>query len=108
MSDEGMCSSGVRVVGTTVFIECELDEASGPQVTEFIDGLDIDGLTVDLSGVDFIDSAGLRCLLLIKGAADSRQRTLTFCNAHESVQHLLFLTGTARLLGLFPHAPDDN
>jgi stage II sporulation protein AA (anti-sigma F factor antagonist) len=43
------------------------------------------GLTVDLTGVDYIDSAGIRALLSIRRQLDARQQTFLLVVPAESV-----------------------
>ena len=49
---------------------------------------------VDLGEVDFIDSAGLRCLLLASRRAHSHGTVMRITAKSESVSRLLELTGT--------------
>jgi anti-sigma B factor antagonist len=59
---------------------------------------DKDGLTVDVSGVTFVDSTGLGMLLDIHTAAAAAGKKARFCGASEHVQRLVVITGLAGLL----------
>lgn len=58
--------------GTTVFVTGELDEAAGPPVRRALINAIVKGgvIDVDLSGVTFADSGGLRALLDGRDFAD--------------------------------------
>lgn len=55
---------------------------------------DVSPVEVDLGAVEFIDSAGLRCLLLAGRRARSRGTVLRVTQVSEPVTRLLELTGT--------------
>ena len=52
---------------------------------------------VDLSGVDFIDSSGLKALLVVHRQLLERGSSLTLVDPSDSAQRLLDLTGCVQL-----------
>jgi anti-sigma B factor antagonist len=81
----------------------ELDLATGPALQEELRQLA--GTThkqtiVDLRGVEFMDSTGLRILVCAHQDATADGRRFGIANAPDQVQRLLSLTGTTGLLAL--------
>jgi anti-sigma B factor antagonist len=54
----------------------------------------LSALTVDLSGLDFVDSSGLHALLRLRGDCAGRQLALQLVPGPPTVQRLFRLTGT--------------
>lgn len=73
----------------------ELDIASAPQLeAEFGAAIPLAGrVTLDLSGVEFIDSSGLRTLLAVAGRATEQHRELTIRRPSIEVQRIFELSG---------------
>ena len=69
----------------------ELDKNLSPQ----LDG--VDDLTIDLSELEYISSAGLRTLLKIQKRMD-RQGTMRIKNIRENVREVLDMTGFSDFL----------
>jgi anti-anti-sigma factor len=63
-------------------------------------------LTVDLSDVSFIDSAGMRALVMIERSAQEQDAGLTIVAPPTEVTHLLELTGVAEHVTLAPRTDD--
>jgi anti-anti-sigma factor len=83
-------------------VEGELDLSSIPVLAQHIDG-QIGGerkaLTVDLSGVTFMDSSGLRLLIELDERAKREQWTLSLvAPSHESANLVLRMTGADSVL----------
>lgn len=100
-------AAGIAVAG-------ELDGATSPALLEAFHELVSRGgarrLTLDLAGLEFIDSAGLRALIEIDHEAERREVPLDVIPAPEAVTHLLELAGVAqrlRLVGDGPTRPAD-
>ena len=86
--------------GRTVQVEGEIDLATAPQLeralTDAASGVSCVG--VDLSGVRFIDSTGLRVLLLSQQSVRATGTDLCVTSASEVVRRLFDLTGTTAQL----------
>jgi anti-anti-sigma factor len=62
-------------------------------------------VVVDLTGVTFLDSSGIRALLTVRRIADEHGAALTVTGAHGIVRRVLTLTG---LLGLLTDDETDS
>lgn len=85
-----------------VRISGELDIASAPRVRgEVADGLDepVRAVVLELSGVGFMDSSGLRALIDVASECDSSGRTFALASPSPRVERLLGMVG---LDGRFP------
>jgi anti-sigma B factor antagonist len=93
--------------GTTAVVRVtgELDAYTSPQLTDICRALvddDVRELRVDLGGATFIDSSGLRALLLGHRQARDAGGALRVVDASEPVRRLLEITGLTVQLGLAP------
>jgi anti-sigma B factor antagonist len=87
--------------GVSLSLEGELDLATATALEERLGELEDSGcthLTVDLAGLDFIDSTGLRVLIQASARAEERGHELVLLPARESVQRVFEVTGTLRAL----------
>ena len=76
----------------------ELDAATTPDLeTAINDAAASAGIELDLEGVSFIDSSGLRTLVMARQSADERERTFTITASSKAVDRLLELTGLESL-----------
>ena len=82
--------------GVILSLSGDLDLWSGSSLSEAIDDLDpADGpVTVDLSGVTFLDSLGVRALVV----AHTSGRVAAFVNPSDVVANVLHATGLTDLL----------
>jgi anti-sigma B factor antagonist len=88
----------VRVTG-------ELDAYTSPQLSDACRALvddDVRDVRIDLQGATFIDSSGLRALLLGHRQARDGGGTLRVVDASEPVRRLFEITGLSVQLGLAP------
>ncbi|HEY7829915.1 MAG TPA: STAS domain-containing protein [Solirubrobacteraceae bacterium] len=89
-------------------LEGELDIATAPSLEMRLDELEAHGSThlmVDLGGLAFIDSTGLRVLLQANARAQQRGHELTLRPARENVQQVFEITGAQDVLSFVaPHA----
>jgi anti-sigma B factor antagonist len=111
--------SGGRAKGPQIVVQGELDNASGQQLTAtYLEALSRAGtdsgqlagagdppaqpgeITLDLTQVDFIDSAGLRALIGLERAAAQRGAVLTVLAPPDSVTEMLELAGMADRVNL--------
>ena len=104
------CSSHLEVqdaiVGArrTLVLSGELDLASAPGLEAIIDRSVRErprAITLDLSGLTFIDSCGLRSILLAKQLCEARSYDFALVPGQAQVQRLFQLTG---LLDVLPFA----
>jgi anti-sigma B factor antagonist len=88
----GVSSEGERVV---LRLDGELDLASVPTLEDAMMDATFDGMAeivLDLRGVEFIDSTGLRAILLQDKRSTERGQTFALVRGSEQVQRLLDLT----------------
>lgn len=84
-----------------VSLRGELDLASARQMEEHFDAIDEQAPTrvvVDLSGLAFIDSSGLRVLLLADARAREHSYELVLLAGPEPVQRVFEMTGALDIL----------
>jgi anti-anti-sigma factor len=89
---------GVRVV-----LAGELDIGSAPEVEQVLRKVESDGattLTIDLRGLTFMDSTGLRMLVAADKRAKDEGRSLRIIRGPAPVQRILDLTGLGDKLPL--------
>jgi anti-sigma B factor antagonist len=86
----------------TVHLAGEVDLAAAPRVESAIDealageeGVDI---MIDLDGVTFLDSTGLRVLVAAHSRCAGEGRSLTVVNPSASVSRILEITGLGQTL----------
>ena len=83
----------------------DLDVVSGPRLAGALDATGLDGdagaaVTVDLTDVGFVDSAGLRALLRLQDRLQAQGHELHLEAVDDRLHRLLEITGLApRLLG---------
>jgi anti-anti-sigma factor len=85
----------------TLTLRGELDLASVPALEERLAAIERGEpkrIVIDLSGLSFIDSSGLRVLLLADGRADEGGHELLFSQPTEPVHRVLEMTGALDLL----------
>ena len=80
----------------------ELDRSTADRLSSALDAARADGVTtlLDLSGVSFIDSAGLRVLLRSAQAVDAHHWAWFIVRASSVVRRLVELSGTTSRLPL--------
>ena len=85
----------------TVFLAGELDLASAPRLEEQLASLEErqpPRIVIDLGGLAFIDSSGLRVLLLADSRARERGYELVLLPGPEPVQRVFEMTGALDVL----------
>lgn len=83
----------------------ELDMASAPLLQHAVEdaGLDSQQLVVlDLGGLEFIDSTGLRVILAVRKTCGERGQELAITQGSQQVERLLAVTGVAEHLKTIP------
>ena len=86
----------------TVTISGRLDTSTAPDLeTELKDSLNgINELVFDISGLDYISSAGLRVLLSALKAMNAQKGTMRVTGANEMVREIFDVTGFSDILTL--------
>jgi anti-sigma B factor antagonist len=88
-----------------ICLEGELDLSTAATFHDAVSALIEDGWTsivVDLSGLSFMDSSGLRATFELDGEATRRGVTLRLTGASDQVQRLFAMTGLSRQLDMAP------
>jgi anti-sigma B factor antagonist len=88
----GISSEGQRAV---LRLDGELDLASVPKLESAMTDSTLDGIAeivLDLRGLEFIDSTGLRAILLQEARSTERGQTFALVRGSEQVQRLLDMT----------------
>jgi anti-anti-sigma factor len=79
-----------------IVVRGEVDMAARPLLDSVIEAREHDEpVVLDLGGVDFIDSSGLRCLLGASRRAFARGSSVVLRDVSPEVGRLLDITGTA-------------
>jgi anti-sigma B factor antagonist len=96
--------------GTTIRLAGELDSATCGELTDAFERLlegDPSGSVVfDLAGVSFVDSAGMRAIIVTEQIARERGIGLTIVPTAGPVTDLLHMTGLAERVALAPRSGD--
>ena len=94
--------------GTTLKVAGELDSATYPELIDAFERLVADGhtgqLVLDLAGVSFVDSAGMRAIIVIERMAGERGIALSIHPAAGPVTDLLQMTGLGDRIATAPQA----
>lgn len=69
-------------------------------------GAGAQNVVIDLSGIDYMSSAGLRALLITAKKTKTAGGALTLCGAHGSVKEVISLSGFDSLLGAHESVAD--
>ncbi|WP_197523355.1 STAS domain-containing protein [Actinokineospora pegani] len=87
-----------------VAVTGEVDLATAPQLeAKLADAVRVPGATgvrVNLAGVEFMDSAGLRVLVAARAAAEQKGLVLTLAAPHDRVRRIIQITGLSEVFGL--------
>jgi anti-sigma B factor antagonist len=97
---QALLSGGV--VG--VIVEGRLDAATVPTLEQALQRLLSDGqvkLVVDLGGVNYISSSGLRALLTTRRQARSRGGDVYLCTLHPRVKEIFEMVGFMSVFGVY-------
>lgn len=86
----------------------ELDIASAPLLQGAVERANLDSrelVVLDLDGLEFIDSTGLRVILAVRKLCAERGQELAITRGSQQVERLLAVTGVADHLKMIP-SPD--
>jgi anti-sigma B factor antagonist len=87
----------------TVLVQGELDLGSAPALHREVHALlalPLEAIALDLDGLEFVDSSGMRLLNDLRVAAEERRVPFSISAVSPAVRRLLDLTGMADLLGV--------
>ncbi|QXC61525.1 STAS domain-containing protein [Aquihabitans sp. G128] len=89
---------------STITLVGELDPATAPQLEEAIDGLlgdgTVDRVVLDLTGLTFLDSSGLRVFVTARQSLADRGGELALRGPSANTQRLLDITGLGELISV--------
>jgi anti-anti-sigma factor len=94
-------SSSTSDGAVTLTLRGELDLASVPALEDRLAALEQSSprrILIDLTDLTFIDSSGLRVLLLADGRAREQERELVFTESTATVRRVFEMTGALDLL----------
>jgi anti-anti-sigma factor len=96
--------SGRNAGSLTMTVTGEVDSANCTQVQDELERLAADGretsCAVDLAGVSFMDSSGLRALLLGQRAMTDAGKTMMIVGVSDNVHRLFEITGLLERFGV--------
>jgi anti-sigma B factor antagonist len=79
----------------------EVDIANAPEIEEElkrVEATDAEAIIVDLSGLDFIDSSGLRLLVMANARSRADSGRLTLLRPRDAIFRVFTMSGTAAVL----------
>ena len=88
----------------SVTVEGRLDAATVPTLEQALQRLLFDGqakLVVDLAGVNYISSSGLRAMLTARRQARSRGGDVYLCSLHPRVREIFEMVGFVSVFGIY-------
>jgi len=83
----------------------EVDSATAPALTERLDAEireSVGSFVLDLSGLEFLDSTGLRVLLRARGLLGREDRALVVICPYGPVRRVFELSGLSTVFALYP------
>ena len=86
----------------TVALEGRLDTLTAPELEESLSSAleGIKELVLDLSGLEYLSSAGLRVVLSTFKTVSAAEGKMTICNANEMVSKVFELTGFGNIIAI--------
>ena len=86
----------------TVALEGRLDTLTAPELEESLSSAleGIKELVLDLSGLEYLSSAGLRVVLSTFKTLSAAEGKMTICNANEMVSKVFELTGFGNIIAI--------
>lgn len=97
-------TDGVSIVS----IEGSLETATVLKAESFLMGKIDEGarrILIDFSKLDYLNSAGLRVLLITAKKLSSKEGELRLCSLNETVQEMFDISGFSMLLKVFENRP---
>ena len=86
----------------TLQVSGRIDAATAPELRKVSDMMpeDITRLVIDMSGTEYISSAGIRVLLIMQKKMDSRGGTLTLHGLSNTTSRIIVATGLAEVFNM--------
>ena len=86
----------------TVALEGRLDTLTAPELEESLSSAleGVKELVLDLSGLEYLSSAGLRVVLSTFKTVSAAEGKMTICNANEMVSKVFELTGFGNIIAI--------
>ncbi|SDC30145.1 STAS domain-containing protein [Actinokineospora iranica] len=104
--------TSVGVDPVVVSVTGEVDLATAPDLERALETAlsqpEATGVRVDLSGVEFMDSAGLRVLVAARRNAETAGQSLVLHAPHDRVRRIIEITGLAEVFGLADSASTES
>jgi anti-anti-sigma factor len=89
---------------TTIALSGDLDPATAPSleaaIATLVDDAAVKRVVLDLGGLDFIDSSGLRVFVTTREALSQRGAALALRGATSNVRRLLDITGLGEIIAV--------
>jgi anti-sigma B factor antagonist len=101
MADELRVEVSETVRAWSVVVRGEIDMETAPQLERVLDDVVAKGallVTLDLEGVDFLDSSGLRVILGASNKLSAQEGQLLIEGASSAVERVLEITGVIERL----------
>ena len=90
----------ITPTATGFAVDGEIDAHSAPEIAAAIAASDVDPLLIDLSGVEFVDSSGLRVLIEAHQKRQADGRSLTLVRPSHVVSRLFEIAGVGEYLDI--------
>lgn len=100
MEDDKTLSIAQKKENDTLYITLKgwLDPNTSPMLVNSIDTSDVSHVVFDLSGVEYVFSAGLRAFIQIKRTMDEKNGSTTLKNVSPSIRSIFEYTGLESML----------
>ena len=84
----------------------EIDAHTAPEIAAAISGSSVEPLRIDLSGVEFVDSSGLRVLIEAHQSRQAEGRSMTLVRPSNVVTRLFDIAGVDQYLDIAHDDPE--
>ena len=91
---------GVNVVSLSGSLDTNTSSQAEARLQKLIDGGSLK-ILIDLTGIDYISSAGLRILLVVSKRLGKSGGKLRLCSLNETVQEVFDISGFSMIFDLF-------
>lgn len=96
----------ITPTGSGFAVTGEIDAHTAPEITEAIGSWAADSLRIDMSGVEFVDSSGLRVLIEAHQSRLAEGRSMTIVSPSPVVARLFDIAGVDQYLDIATDASD--